>query len=48
VLPEDLGLFDDLTIEEHLELTGDIYGLGSAVTHDKREVPVRSKVSWMN
>src|SRR5262245_65218417 len=25
VLPEDLGLFDDLTVEEHLLLTGDIY-----------------------
>jgi ABC-2 type transport system ATP-binding protein len=37
MLPEDLGLFDDLTIEEHLELTGDIYGLGSAVTHERIE-----------
>jgi ABC-2 type transport system ATP-binding protein len=27
VLPEDLGLFDDLTIEEHLFLTGDVYRL---------------------
>lgn len=27
VLPENLGLFDDLTIEEHLLLTADIYGL---------------------
>jgi ABC-type multidrug transport system, ATPase component len=27
VLPEDLGLFDDLTVEEHLLLTGEIYGL---------------------
>jgi ABC-2 type transport system ATP-binding protein len=27
VLPEDLGLFDDLTVEEHLLLTGDIYGV---------------------
>jgi len=32
MLPEDLGLFADLTIEEHLELTGDIYGLGRSVT----------------
>src|ERR1700760_1831483 len=31
VLPEDLGLFDDLTVEEHLSLTGDVYGL------DRRE-----------
>lgn len=27
VLPEDLGLFDDLTVEEHLHLTGAVYGL---------------------
>ncbi len=27
VLPESLGLFDDLTVEEHLRLTGDVYGL---------------------
>ncbi len=32
VLPEDLGLFDDLTVEEHLLLTGDIYGLARAET----------------
>ncbi len=31
VLPEDLGLFDNLTVEEHLLLTGDVYGL------DRRE-----------
>jgi ABC-2 type transport system ATP-binding protein len=37
VLPEDLGLFDDLTVEEHLELTGDIYGLGAAVTRERTE-----------
>jgi ABC-2 type transport system ATP-binding protein len=30
VLPEDLGLFDDLTVEEHLLLTSDIYGLDRA------------------
>jgi len=28
VLPESLGLFDDLTIGEHLLLTAQIYGLG--------------------
>jgi ABC-2 type transport system ATP-binding protein len=33
VLPEDLGLFDDLTVEEHLLLTGDIYGVPRAETH---------------
>lgn len=27
VVPEGLGLFDDLTIEEHLLLTGGVYGL---------------------
>ncbi len=27
VLPEDLGLFDDLTVEEHLELTAGVYGI---------------------
>ncbi len=32
VLPEDLGLFDDLTVEEHLLLTGDIYGVSRQET----------------
>src|SRR5262249_25513149 len=32
VLPEDLGLFDDLTVEEHLLLTGDLYGVSHAET----------------
>jgi ABC-2 type transport system ATP-binding protein len=32
VLPEDLGLFDDLTVEEHLLLTGDVYGVPRAET----------------
>ncbi len=27
VLPENLGLFDDLTVEEHLALTGAVYGV---------------------
>jgi ABC-2 type transport system ATP-binding protein len=27
VLPEDLGVFDALTVEEHLELCGPVYGL---------------------
>jgi ABC-2 type transport system ATP-binding protein len=35
VLPENLGLFDDLTISEHLLLTADIYGL------DKRQADAR-------
>jgi len=33
VLPEDLGLFDDLTVEEHLLLTGAVYGLSKGATH---------------
>jgi len=32
VLPEDQGLFDDLTVEEHLLLTGDLYGVPHAET----------------
>ncbi len=32
VLPEGLGLFDDLTVGEHLELSGPIYGLSKAET----------------
>jgi ABC-2 type transport system ATP-binding protein len=35
VLPEDLGLFDDLTVEEHLLLTGRIYGLSAEVTRSR-------------
>jgi ABC-2 type transport system ATP-binding protein len=32
VLPEDLGLFDDLTVEEHLLLTGSVYRLDKETT----------------
>ncbi len=32
VLPENLGLFDDLTVLEHLELTGGVYGLSKQET----------------
>jgi len=35
VLPANLGLFDDLTVEEHLFLTGDVYGLVRDVTHSR-------------
>jgi ABC-2 type transport system ATP-binding protein len=35
VLPEDLGLFDDLTVEEHLLLTGDVYGLPREETRSR-------------
>lgn len=31
VLPDDLGLFDDLTVEEHLSLIGSVYGLDKQV-----------------
>jgi ABC-2 type transport system ATP-binding protein len=36
VLPEDLGLFDDLTVDEHLLLTGAVYGLS------KKEIRMRA------
>src|SRR5205085_5449534 len=35
VLPEDLGLFDDLTVEEHLLLTGDVYGIDRHQTRSR-------------
>lgn len=35
VLPESLGLFDDLTIEEHLLLTADIYGLDKRISRER-------------
>lgn len=35
VLPENLGLFDDLTVTEHLLLTGDVYGLPKNVTRER-------------
>lgn len=37
VLPENLGLFDNLSIREHLELTGRIYGLGRAETQRRTD-----------
>lgn len=37
VLPEDLGLFDDLTVEEHLHLTGRVYGLDRHVTRQRTD-----------
>jgi ABC-2 type transport system ATP-binding protein len=44
VLPEDLGLFDDLNIEEHLELVGPIYGL----TRDETRVRAESLLRLLN
>ena len=32
VLPESLGLFDSLTVEEHLTLTGSVYGISQSET----------------
>ena len=41
VLPENLGLFDDLTIEEHLLLTAQIYGLAKRESHARMEQLLR-------
>lgn len=35
VLPEELGLFENLTIGEHLLLTAQIYGLGKQQSHTR-------------
>jgi ABC-2 type transport system ATP-binding protein len=35
VLPANLGLFEDLTVVEHLELTGEIYGLNRDETRNR-------------
>ncbi|MCC6586792.1 MAG: ABC transporter ATP-binding protein [Bryobacterales bacterium] len=35
VLPENLGLFEHLTVEEHLHLSGPIYGLTRRETHSR-------------
>jgi ABC-2 type transport system ATP-binding protein len=37
VVPEDLGLFDALTIQEHLELCGPVYGLSLTETRERAE-----------
>jgi len=42
VLPENLGLFDDLTVEEHLLLTGQIYGLPRRATLTRIEQLLRA------
>ena len=41
VLPENLGLFDDLTIAEHLLLTARIYGLDKDESHARLEQLLR-------
>jgi ABC-2 type transport system ATP-binding protein len=35
VLPEDLGLFDSLTVAEHLDLCGSVYGIPTKETRDR-------------
>src|SRR5215472_16531000 len=42
VLPEDLGLFDDLTVEEHLELTAGVYGIPKAEARDRIALLLRT------
>ncbi|MBY0507913.1 MAG: ABC transporter ATP-binding protein [Bryobacteraceae bacterium] len=37
VLPESLGLFDSLTVEEHLTLTGSVYGLTATETRERTD-----------
>ncbi len=41
VLPEDLGVFDALTVEEHLDLCGPVYGLSRAETRARADVLLR-------
>lgn len=41
VLPEDLGLFDSLTIEEHLDLSGTIYGIAKSELRDRSAALLR-------
>ena len=41
VMPEDLGLFDSLTVQEHLELSGPIYGIGKQETRDRASALLR-------
>lgn len=42
VLPENLGLFDALTVEEHLLLSGPIYGFGKAETRSRADQLLRA------
>ncbi|HWE51618.1 MAG TPA: ABC transporter ATP-binding protein [Bryobacteraceae bacterium] len=41
VVPEDLGLFDSLTVREHLELCGPVYGLDRKQTRERMEALLR-------
>jgi ABC-2 type transport system ATP-binding protein len=42
VLPESLGLFGTLTVEEHLHLSGPIYGLSREETHSRTDELLRA------
>jgi ABC-2 type transport system ATP-binding protein len=42
VVPEDLGLFDSLSIQEHLELCGPVYGLSLRETRERAEPLLRT------
>ncbi len=42
VLPETLALFDALTVREHLDLTGRIYGLSANETHSRTDQLLRA------
>jgi ABC-2 type transport system ATP-binding protein len=44
VLPEQLGLFDHLTVEEHLYMAGPIYGLSKSETHARASQLLRALV----
>jgi ABC-2 type transport system ATP-binding protein len=41
VLPEDLGLFDSLTVGEHMDLCGPIYGIPAAEARDRSAALLR-------
>ncbi len=42
VLPENLGLFGTLTVEEHLHLSGPIYGLSKQTTAERTDQLLRA------
>lgn len=42
VVPEDLGLFDSLTVREHFDLTGPIYGLTARQTRERTDSLLRT------
>lgn len=41
VLPEDLGLFDSLTVAEHLDLSGRIYGMSRQEIRERSDALLR-------